>query len=58
MEVTLIERKKLTRLTAGKYRKAGKQEKTSILNTFISQSGYERKYAIHLLANEGKSSTP
>jgi len=31
-----------------------KREKTAILNTFISQTGYERKYAIYLLANEGK----
>jgi len=52
MELTLKERKKLTRLTAKKYRKAGKREKTAILNTFTSQTGYQRKYAIHLLANE------
>ena len=52
MELTLKERKKLTRLTSRKYRKVGKREKTAILNTFISQTGYERKYAIHLLANE------
>jgi hypothetical protein len=37
----------LTRLTARNYRKAAKREKTAILNTFISQTGYERKYAIH-----------
>jgi hypothetical protein len=54
MELTLKERKKLTLLTAKKYRKSGKREKTAILNTFISQTGYERKYAIRLLANEGK----
>jgi transposase InsO family protein len=54
MELTLQERKKLTRLTARKYQKCGKREKTAVLNTFISQTGYERKYAIHLLANEGK----
>jgi hypothetical protein len=55
MELTLKERKKLTRLTARTYQKAAKREKTAILNTFISQTGYERKYAIHLLANEGKA---
>jgi transposase InsO family protein len=55
MELTLKERKKLTRLTARKYQKAGKRVKTAILNTFISQTDYERKYAIHLLANEGKT---
>jgi hypothetical protein len=55
MELTLKERKKLTRLTPRKYQKAGKREKTAILNTFVSQTGYERKYAILLLANEGKA---
>jgi hypothetical protein len=55
MELTLKERKKLTRLTAEKYRKAAKREKIAILNTFISQTDYESKHAIHLLANEGKA---
>jgi len=54
MELTLKERQKLTRVTAKKYRAAGRREKTAILNTFTEQTGYERKYAIHLLANEGK----
>jgi len=54
MELTLKERRKLTRVTAGKYRKVGKREKTAILDTFVEQTGYGRKYAIHLLANEGK----
>jgi hypothetical protein len=53
MELTLKERQKLTRITAKKYRKAPKKEKTTILDTFTSQTGYGRKYAIHILANEG-----
>ena len=57
MELTLKERRKLTRVTAGKYRKVGKREKTAILDTFVEQTGYERKYAIHLLANEGRCHT-
>jgi hypothetical protein len=57
MELTLKERKKLTRVTAGRYRKAAKREKTAILDTFVEQTGYERKYAIHLLANEGRCRT-
>jgi len=57
MELTLKERKKLTRVTADKYRKVGKREKTAILDTFVEQTGYGRKYAIHLLANEGKCRT-
>jgi len=35
MELTLKERRKLTRVTAGRYRKAAKREKTAILDTFI-----------------------
>jgi hypothetical protein len=55
VELTLKERKKLTQLTARKYQKAGKREKTAILNIFVSQTGYERKYVIRLLANGGKT---
>jgi len=54
MELTLKERQKLTKITARKYRKAKKKGKTKILDTFIEQTGYGRKYAIHILANEGK----
>jgi hypothetical protein len=54
MELNLKERQKLTVITAKKYRTAGKREKTKILDTFIGQTGYDRKYAIHILANEGK----
>jgi transposase InsO family protein len=54
MELTLKERQKLTRITARKYRQANKRGKTKILDTFTAQSGYGRKYAIHVLANEGK----
>jgi hypothetical protein len=54
MELTLKERQKLTAITAKKYRTAKKSEKTKILDTFIGQTGYGRKYAIHILANEGK----
>ena len=54
MELDLKDRKKLTAVTARKYRKAKKSEKAKILFTFIEQTGYNRKYAIHILANEGK----
>jgi hypothetical protein len=54
MELDLKERKKLTRVTAKKYRLSTKKEKSKILDTFIEQTGYGRKYAIHILANEGK----
>ena len=54
MELTLKERQKLTRITAKKYRTARKKDKSKILDTFIEQTAYGRKYAIHILANEGK----
>jgi hypothetical protein len=50
----LKERTKLTRITARKYRLSCKKEKSKILDTFIAQTGYGRKYAIHILANEGR----
>ena len=54
MELTLKERRKLTAITAKRYRTGKKSEKTKILETFIEQTKYGRKYAIHILANEGK----
>jgi hypothetical protein len=54
MELTLKERQKLTRITARKYRQANKRGKTKILDTFTAQTGYGRKYAIHVLAGEGR----
>jgi len=54
MELTLKERQKLTKITAKKYRAAKKSEKTKILFTFIEQTKYNRKYAIHILSNEGR----
>jgi len=54
MELNLKDRQKLTAVTVKKYRKVTKKDKTKILDTFIEQTGYERKYAIHILANEGR----
>ena len=54
MELNLKEKQKLTRVTAKKYQRAQKKDKTKILDTFIGQTGYVRKYAIHILANEGR----
>ena len=55
MELNLKDKQKLTKVTARKYRTAKKREKTKILDTFIGQTNYGRKYAIHILANEGKA---
>ena len=49
MGLTMQEKKKLTVETAKKYCAAGKKEKGTILNVFISQTGYNRKYAIYVL---------
>jgi len=54
MELDLKSRQKLTKVTAKKYRLSSKKGKSKILDTFIEQTGYSRKYAIHILANEGK----
>jgi len=54
MELNLKERQKLTAITAKNYRSADKKGKTKILDTFIEQTGFARKYAIYILANEGR----
>jgi hypothetical protein len=51
------ERQALTRETSKRYRRAGKKGKTAILNEFAENTGYNRKYALHLLANWGRTET-
>jgi hypothetical protein len=51
------EKKALTREVGKRYQKAGKKEKTGILDELVNTSGYNRKYAVHLLANGGKTAT-
>jgi hypothetical protein len=46
MELALKKRQKLSRLTARKYRAACRREKTAIMDTFVAQTGYGRKYII------------
>jgi hypothetical protein len=53
MELSMKEKKSVTRVTAPRYRRAKKAEKTVILDEYLENTGYNRKYAIHLLANEG-----
>jgi hypothetical protein len=52
--LTMKEKKSITREMARKYRRADKKGKQSILNDLVHVSEYNRKYAIHLLANWGK----
>ena len=49
------EKKALTREISRRYQKAGKKEKTGILDELVKTTGYNRKYILHVLANWGKT---
>ena len=51
MGLDMKTKKKLTEETAKRYCTAGKKQKTKILDEFIATTGYNRKYAIHVLKN-------
>jgi hypothetical protein len=53
----MSERNALTREISKRYQKVGKKEKTLILDEFVKTTGYNRKYALHKLANWGKTVT-
>ena len=57
MGLTMQEKKKLTVETAKKYFVARKKEKGMILDVFISQTGYNRKYAIFVLGRTAELKT-
>ena len=44
-------RKKLTEETAKRYCTASKKQKSKIIDEFVANTGYNRKYAIHILKN-------
>jgi hypothetical protein len=44
----------LTGELAPHYRRAGKKEKSKMLDEFVRQTGYNRKYALHILTHWGK----
>ncbi|GHT48266.1 hypothetical protein FACS1894102_0900 [Spirochaetia bacterium] len=54
MGLSMREKQALTGEVAKRYRKAKKAEKSRILSEFVANSGYNRKYAIHILTHEGK----
>jgi hypothetical protein len=54
MGLSLSVKQALTGELAPHYRTAGKKEKTALLDQFVRQTGYNRKYALHLLAHWGK----
>jgi len=57
MGLTMQEKKALAREISKRYQKAGKKEKTGILDELIKTTGYNRKYILHVLANWGKTAT-
>jgi len=44
-------KRELLKAVRPRYRKASKNEKSQILDEFVASTGYNRKYAIHLLRN-------
>ena len=44
-------KQELLKAVRPRYRKASKNEKSQILDEFVASTGYNRKYAIHLLRN-------
>jgi hypothetical protein len=51
------EKKALTGEVSKRYQKAGKKEKTLILDELVKTTGYNRKYLLHILTNWGKTTT-
>jgi hypothetical protein len=54
MEVTMSDRRTLTRLYAERYRRARKKEKGQILDEFLALTNYQRCHAAWLLRYQGK----
>jgi hypothetical protein len=54
MGLDMKTRKALANETAKRYRTAARKEKTRILDEFVRNTGYCRKYALHILANWDK----
>ncbi|MDR2542188.1 MAG: DDE-type integrase/transposase/recombinase [Treponema sp.] len=57
MGLTMPGKNALTNEVSKRYQKAKKKEKTLILNEFVQNTGYNRKYALHKLVNWGKAVT-
>jgi hypothetical protein len=54
MGLPLSAKQALTGKQAPRYRQASRKMKTKILDEFVAATGYNRKYALHLLAHWGK----
>ena len=57
MGLDMKTRKKLTEETAKRYCTAGKKQKSKIIDEFTATTGYNRKYAIHILKNSARIKT-
>jgi hypothetical protein len=55
MRLTMAQKQTVADITGPRYRKAGKSQKTLILDEFCHTTGYNRKYAITLLRHAGKT---
>ena len=55
MGLTMSEKRALTEEVVRRYRRAGKKQKGVILGEFVESTGYQRKYAIHLLNSWGRT---
>lgn len=53
MGLKMSEKKSITRETAPRYKRADKKSKQKILDEYTQTTGYNRKYAIHLLSTWG-----
>lgn len=51
MKMSIQSRRELLRVTAPRYQRADRVSKRRILDEFVAATGYQRKYAIHLLHN-------
>ena len=54
MGLDMKTKKKLTEETAKRYCTANKKRKTKIIDEFTATTGYNRKYAIHILKNSAR----
>ena len=53
MELSMSQKHAITNKTASRYRRSSKQEKKYILDEYTKTTGYNRKYASHLLTHWG-----
>jgi hypothetical protein len=55
MGLEMKEKKKITATVSKRYKAADKKGKTRILDEFVATTGYNRKYALHILKNHGRT---